>query len=400
MKNIVLAVLLVASPLCYSQSPKQTVSINQRTVTLDFVEAPVRLVLQAMSEYLPKGLVLTDSVQGNVSISLRDVLAVDALDMVLKAKGLQKVEKNGNYLILAPTDKSYSELLSTQTVRLKYAKVADIKSFLSDNPKVLSEGGSVLYDSRTNTVVINEIDSMIDRLVSVIKSLDVKLNQVEIEAKIIEVSTDYSKDLGVKLSTYFSSSDLSASTDFNGALKTVGNVGVSLLTGNFNFNVFFDALEKDGVVTVVSSPKILTVDNTKAKVSTGTEIPYQTATVTSSGTTTNTSFKSALLSLDVTPSISPDGDVYMSLQVTKDSPSGYAENGEVIISTNSLSTSVVVGNGNTVVLGGIYIDTDSSNSMNVPYLSKIPYIGKAFKNNSSAKGKKELLVFLTPKVIN
>lgn len=399
MKKIVLALLLASSPICYSAVPQPVSHLNEKRLTLDFVESPVRLVLQALSEHLPKGLVLTDSVQGNVSISMRDVLATDALDMVLKSKGLQKVDKNGNYLILAPTDNSYFELLQTETIKLKYAKVSDIKSFLSENPKVLSEGGSVLYDSRTNTVVVNEIESMIGRLVSVINSLDVKLHQVEIEAKIIEVSTDYSKDLGVKLSAYFSSDNFSSSSNFNGSIKDVANAGISLLAGNFNFNLFFDALEKDGLVTVVSTPKILTVDNTKARVSTGTEIPYQTSTITNSGTTTNTSFKSALLSLDVTPSISPDGDVYMSLQVTKDSPSGYAENGEVIISTNSLSTSVVVGDGNTVVLGGVYSDTNSSTNMNVPVISKIPYIGNAFKNKASSKSKKELLIFLTPRVI-
>ena len=400
MKNILLASVILFSPFVYSAVPDSVpYEYKQQTLNLDFSESPIRLVLQAIGEHLPKGVVLSDSVQGTVSISLKNVSASEALDAILKLKGLQKIDKDGTYLIVASTDRAYSESLVTETIKLNYAKAQNIKDFLSTNPKVVSDVGSVLYDFRTNTIVITETELSVNRLVSVIKALDLKLDQVEIEAKIIEVSTDFSKDLGVKLSSYFSSNKFESNAIFNGDLKNNAGFGFSLLTGSFNFDVFFDALEKQGLVKVVSTPKILTVDNGLAKVSTGTEIPYQTSTVTANGTSNNTSFKSALLSLEVTPSISSDGDVHMSLSVTKDSPNGYAENGEVIISTNSLSTSVIVSNGQTVVLGGVFVDTQSDQSSKIPLLSDIPVLGKLFKNNHKANDKKELLVFLTPKVI-
>jgi len=400
MKKFILALFLSISPL--SASFANDVPTNQqvyKTFSLDFVESPIRLVLQAIGDNLPKGLIISDSIQGNVSIKLVDVSALEALDAVLKLKGLQRIDKNGSYLIVSPSDNSYSESLTTKTIKLKYAKAKDIKDFLSNNQKLLSDSGSILYDVRTNTVVVTETDTSVDRLVSIINSLDIKLDQVEIEAKIIEVSTDFSKDLGIQLSSFLSSNKFNSSASFDGKLKNNSSFGFSLLTGSFNFDLFFDALEKDGLVKVVSTPKILTVDNGLARVSTGTEIPYQTSTITSTGTTTSTSFKSALLSLEVTPSISSDGNVEMSLSVTKDSPNGYAENGEIIISTNSLSTSVVVSDGQTVVLGGVFVDTTSSNKTKVPFVSNIPFLGSLFRNSHDSKDKKELLVFLTPRVV-
>lgn len=396
MKRYILFFFLFLSSFCYSSDD---IKSSQKKISLDLVESPVRFVIQAISEHLDKGVVLTDSVQGNVSVKLNDVLPSDALDVILKSKGFKKIEQDGNYFILSNSDNSYSELIETKIIKLRYAKTSDIKQFFSENSNFLSKSGSILYDSRTNTVVISEVSSSLKRVVSIVDSLDLKLDQVEIEAQIIEVSTDYSKELGVKLSSFFSSSSSSGTFNFDGSSGDKSNFGFSILSGSFNLKLFFDALQKDGRVKIVSTPKILTLDNTKAVVSTGTQIPYQTSTITNSGTTTNTAFKNALLSLDVVPSISPDGDVLMLLSVTKDSPSGYAENGEVIISTNSLSTTVVVPNSQTIVLGGIYVDTDSSLVSSVPVLSNIPFLGNVFKNKLSSNVKKELLIFLTPRII-
>lgn len=404
MKKIALCLALL-SPFFCNASPIPAPTLKTQlpklnAIDVDFVDAPVRSVLMALSEHTRKPVVLSDEVQGTVSVSLKQVSPLHAFDTVLRSKGFFSTEKDGVLLVssISKTSSFPMEALETKTIRLKYSKVSDLKQFFSDN-KLLSERGGVFYDARSNSVTISDFPDSVARVSSIISDLDVPLDQVYIEAKLVEVSTDFSKDLGFKISSSASSGDFSFSGDFISALTSMSSFGFGVLSKNFNLSFALDAIEKEGLSKTISSPKILTQDNSEAVVSSGQEIPYQTSTVTSVGTTTNTSFKDALLSLKVTPSISPDGRVQMKINISNDSLRSYAQNGEAILNKNQVLTTVSIDDSSTVVLGGIYIDTAYDGSSKVPVLSSIPYLGKAFKSSSSKKEKKQLLVFLTPKVV-
>lgn len=421
--------------------PKAAQHYTGKKISLDFQDIEVRRVLQLLADFTDINMVAADSVQGNITLRLKEVPWDQALDIVLKTKNLDK-RRNGNVIWIAPV----SELIKaeeeeakalaqsvklapiqTEYIQLSYAKAADIEKLITQNKgssgsnssssddkgSLLSSRGSISVDSRTNTLIVNDTQQFVDKIRNMIDLLDVQVKQVMVEARIVTAETNFSRDLGIRWGLQRNNPSLSAgpngSNVWGGDYSPKLDLSVDLGTataGTFNFGLLkisdymldlqLTALQTDGLGEVLSAPKIMTGDKQKAYILRGTEIPYQTWSA-EGGTTT--SFKEANLRLDVTPSITPDGKVQMELQIEKDSVGTITSEGPSI-NTNELQTNVLVGDGETVVLGGIFDDIRANNYQKVPFLGDLPVIGNFFKNNSRTSNQAELLIFITPRIVN
>jgi type IV pilus assembly protein PilQ len=421
--------------------PKAAQHYTGKKISLDFQDIEVRRVLQLLADFTDINMVAADSVQGNITLRLKEVPWDQALDIVLKTKNLDK-RRNGNVIWIAPV----SELIKaeeeeakalaqsvklapiqTEYMQLSYAKAADIEKLITQNKgssgsnssssddkgSLLSSRGSISVDSRTNTLIVNDTQQFVDKIRNMIDLLDVQVKQVMVEARIVTAETNFSRDLGIRWGLQRNNPSLSAgpngSNVWGGDYSPKLDLSVDLGTataGTFNFGLLkisdymldlqLTALQTDGLGEVLSAPKIMTGDKQKAYILRGTEIPYQTWSA-EGGTTT--SFKEANLRLDVTPSITPDGKVQMELQIEKDSVGTITSEGPSI-NTNELQTNVLVGDGETVVLGGIFDDIRANNYQKVPFLGDLPVIGNFFKNNSRTSNQAELLIFITPRIVN
>ena len=445
--------------------PNSSQSYTGKKISLDFQDIEVRRVLQLLADFTGINMVAADTVQGNITLRLKDVPWDQALDIILKTKNLDK-RRNGSVIWIAPvTELLKSEEdeakaiaqsiklapIQTEYIQLSYAKVADVLKLLEDSrdPKgaqanrtsstdslalesMLSSRGSVVADTRTNTLIINDTAQNIDKVRKMIDLLDVSVKQVMVEARIVRATTDFTKEMGVKWGIL--SQGITKNNDLlvGGSdttlwdLKTPDDSGKYTITRPDNLNVDLgvtsagaskiafglismsdfmldlelSALQSDGYGEVISTPKVMTADKQKAKVASGQEIPYQTTSTAGGTATATTSFKDALLSLDVTPSITPDGKVQMQLNITSDSRGGTAPNGEVILNKNEINTNVLVDNGETVVLGGIFEQSTSNTQTKVPFLGDIPYLGRLFRKDAKSESKQELLIFVTPRIVN
>jgi type IV pilus assembly protein PilQ len=421
-------------------------------LSLNFQDIDVRSVLQLIADFTDLNLVASDTVQGNITLRLQNVPWDQALDLVLKTKGLDK-RKIGNVLLVAPAAeiaarerqelealKQVAELapLRKDIIQLNYAKASDIAKLYEDNTAqgALKDDmrGSVIYDDRTNSLIVTLTQERIDELRRIVTQLDIPVRQVMIEARIVEANVDYDKSLGVRWGGAFFGDDKWSAYGKDGA-RTVGDdgfvrfpgtdkvgdwtaqdgvaptpfvdlgitnstsgIGIGFLTDNVMLDLQLTAMEKTGNGEIVSQPKVVTSDKETAKILKGAEIPYQEAS--SSGATT-TSFKEAALSLEVTPQITPDNRIIMEVKVTKDAPD-YANslNGVPPIAKNEVNAKVLVTDGETIVIGGVFSNTQSSSVEKVPFLGDLPFLGRLFKRNIVQDKKSELLVFLTPRIMN
>lgn len=444
--------------------PKAANHYTGKKISLDFQDIEVRRVLQLLADFTEINMVAADTVQGNITLRLKDVPWDQALDIVLKTKNLDK-RRNGNVIWIAPVTeliKAEEEEakalrqsiklspLQTEYLTLSYAKAADIEKLITqsktagnssssnsgssddDRGNLLSPRGTISADTRTNTLIINDTAQNIDQIRKMVDLLDVSVKQVMVEARIVKASTDFTKEMGVKwglLSQGINQNDhllVGGSDTTLWDLKTPDddgkytiqrpsnlNVDLGVTTAgasriafglislsDFMLDLELSALQADGYGEVISTPKVLTADKQQAKVASGQEIPYQSVTGTGSNATSSTEFKEALLSLDVTPSITPDGKVQMKLNIKSDSPAGYAQNGEIILNKNEINTDVLVNNGETVVLGGIFNQETQSKQTKVPFLGDIPYVGRLFRKDLKSDAKNELLIFVTPRIVN
>ncbi|WP_297576740.1 type IV pilus secretin PilQ [uncultured Deefgea sp.] len=409
-------------------------------LSLNFQNVEVRTVLQVIAEFTGLNIITSDSVGGALTLRLKDVPWDQALDIILQAKGLDQ-RKTGNVMWIAPRDelaakekselenrKQISELEPTRTeyFQLKYHKADALKVILSDEKqKILSPRGSAVIDPRTNQVVVQDIPSKLEQIRELLTKIDIPVRQVMIEARIVEAEDGFQRELGVKLHGLYAKGD----TAFGGNLTSKdytspggstfpgpavgGNVpSVSLPAagiGGFNpgsiamliagsdgiLGLELSALEQDGKLKIVSSPRLVTADQVEAVIEDGQEIPYSTS---SQNGATTVEFKKATLSLKVTPQITPDGSVFMDVHVNKDSRGTDTLNGPAI-NTKQIKTKVLVESGGTVVIGGIYIENSNNRITQVPLLGDIPVLGNLFKNRSTKKERRELLIFLTPRVL-
>ena len=431
-------------------------------LSLNFQNIEVRALLQVIADFTNFNVVTSDTVTGSVTLRLKDVPWDQALDIILQAKGLG-LRKSGNVILIAPKDELAAkekvdlearaqianlEPVRTQSFQLNYTKAEEVAKGLSGQggsggggaaSRILSTRGSVISESRTNQLFVSDIPSKLEEIQAMIAKIDIPVRQVLIEARIVEAADSFGRSLGVKLGATdlrglrggvsgYGTSD--ASVGIGGNMNAIGlqtgqvsgttipfsdtqfvnlpasgqngysasTFAVSLFSAAANrfLNLEISALEADGKGKIVSSPRVITADQVKALIEQGEELPYQTAT--SSGATA-LSFRKANLKLEVTPQITPEGNVILDVDVNKDSV-GRSTAAGFAIDTKHVRTQILVENGGTVVIGGIYTQNEREDTTKVPFLGDIPFLGNLFKTKTRTTSKTELLVFLTPKVIS
>nr|WP_314567763.1 type IV pilus secretin PilQ [uncultured Pseudomonas sp.] len=429
-------------PLTNEDVARRNVERNVYTgekLSLNFQDIDVRSVLQLIADFTNLNLVASDTVQGGITLRLQNVPWDQALDLVLKTKGLDK-RKVGNVLLVAPADeiaarerqelesqRQIQELapLRRELMQVNYAKAADIAKLFQSvtrGENVETERGSITVDERTNNIIAYQTQDRLDELRRIVTQLDIPVRQVMIEARIVEANVGYDKALGVRWggSTNLrgkhnwtaygldnngdeagnTGADVGSNTPFIdlGAADATSGIGLGFVTNNVLLDLELSAMESTGNGEIVSQPKVVTSDKETAKILKGTEVPYQEAS--SSGATT-VSFKEASLSLEVTPQITPDSRIIMEVKVTKDEPDYLnAVLGVPPISKNEVNAKVLVNDGETIVIGGVFSNTQSKTVDKVPFLGDVPYVGRLFRRDVVSEAKSELLVFLTPRIMN
>jgi type IV pilus assembly protein PilQ len=447
------------TPAEKEQLQKQRLVYTGERLSLNFQQIEVRAVLQLLADFTNLNLVTSDSVVGSITLRLQNVPWDQALDIILKAKGLS-MRKNDNVIMVAPTEEiaareklelesqqQIEELapLRSEYVQINYAKAADIAVLLKSegNQLLTPERGNVTVDERTNTLLVRDTQAKLEDINRLVKKLDIPVRQVLIESRVVIANDDFAKDIGVRFG--FSQS-YSEKVDGNEILVSGGKPGhlggtfgldkgdfmgvstgienpadsgqesllvnlpsvlggarggaVNLLVGkigSFLLQLELSAMQQEGQGEIVSSPRVITSDRNKAIIKQGVEIPYQEA---SSSGATSVSFKEAVLKLEVTPQITPDDHVIMDLVINKDNPDfSRAVLGVPPVDTREIETSVLVDNGETVVLGGVFERTRSKSTERIPFFGDLPYVGFMFKQNSEEDDNSELLIFVTPKIL-
>ena len=435
----------------------QGTGYNGQKLSLNFQSIEVRSLLQVIADFTNFNIVTSDSVSGSVTLRLQDVPWDQALDIILQAKNLG-MRKSGNVIWVAPKDEIATkekidlesmtavqnlEPVKTQSFQINFAKAAEIANQItgggaasastSGTARILSTRGSVIAEPRTNQLFVTDIPSRLEQVQDLISKLDVAVRQVVIEARIVEASDTFSKALGVRLG----GSDIRAqsggtggyqlgggnsvgfATSYGNAVATSGAAGtvdqalsavnlpvagtaagvfaMSIFNASANrfLNLELSAMESDGKGKVISSPRVVTADQTKALIEQGTELPYQVA---SSSGATSIQFRKANLKLEVTPQITPEGSIILTLDVNKDTvgqltPGGYA------IDTKHIQTQALIENGGTIVIGGIFTEDSADGVDKVPFFGDLPIVGNLFKRTTKTSNKKEMLVFITPRVL-
>ena len=435
---------------------KERFAYSGEKLSLNFQDIDVRSVLQLIADFTDLNLVASDTVQGNITLRLQNVPWDQALDLVLKTRGLDK-RKVGNVLLIAPADEiaarerqeleaknQIAELapLRRELIQVNYAKAADIatlfQSVAATEGEDSTERGTVTVDDRTNSIIAYQTQDRLDELRRIVAQLDIPVRQVMIEARIVEASVGYEKDIGVRwggtlggAGSKWHSYGKNGATGINeegagncgpfagnctrptveigdsnvpvpfidmGADSATSGIGIGFITDNAILDLQLSAMEASGNGEVISQPKVVTSDKETAKILKGAEIPYQEAS--SSGATT-VSFKEAALSLEVTPQITPDNRIIMEVKVNKDEPDYEREfNGVPPINKNEVNAKILVEDGETIVIGGVFSNTQTKAVEKVPLLGDIPFVGRLFRRDAIRDEKNELLVFITPRIMN
>ena len=384
-------------------------------ISLNAQDISVRALLAVIANQKKMNLVLSDSVNGSLTLNLNKVPWAQALDVILTAKGLGKRMK-GNVLMIAPFSelansqqaqlqlaKKMADLaeLQTEYLQINYAKAADIVEILSSSGTgLLSERGSVEVDERTNTLLLKDTKAVIDSVNKMLKVLDVPVRQVVIEARMVTVSNSVGEELGIEWSTVEPSKDKGLNVDlgFHSDSNSIG-FQIAHIDGDL-LDLELSALESENKGEVIASPRITTANQKTAYIEQGSEIPY---TESSSSGATTVSFEKAVLSLEVTPQITPDNKLALDLAISQDSVGKIVTNTDgsesVSIDTQKINTQVLVANGETLVLGGIYQQIKTTSETKVPILGDIPFLGWLFRQKSESTSKEELLIFVTPKIV-
>lgn len=440
-------------------------------LSMEFQDVEIRTVLDILAQFTEMNIVASDSVAGSITLRLINVPWDQALDIILKSKNLAKRE-NGNVILVAPSAELATqeaqeleaqlaveayEPLRTEYIRLSYAKAADVLTLISqgsggsggntgsstsnrvdDNNTLLSNRGTVTIDNRTNTLIIKDVPRSIENIHKLISKIDIPVRQVMIEARIVNASDSFSKEIGVRWgilsngaannrgllvggsnqtitdlkefdiqsttingqTVSYPKYDISRPDNLNvdlGVANPAGRIAFGLLgISDLMLDLELSAMQADNRGEVISTPKVLTTDKQTARVSSGTQIPYQEAAASGASTT---SFIEAALSLEATPNITPDGKIGLQLNIANGTPIRSID-GQVAIAEDSLSTNVIVEDGQTIVLGGVFKNSSSNGVEKVPFLGDLPYIGQAFRRNTRNNEKQELLIFITTKLIN
>ncbi|EAA3799173.1 MULTISPECIES: type IV pilus secretin PilQ [unclassified Pseudomonas] len=419
-------------------------------LSLNFQDIDVRSVLQLIADFTDLNLVASDTVEGSITLRLQNVPWDQALDLVLKTRGLDK-RKVGNVLLVAPADEiaarerqeleaqnQIAELapLRRELIQVNYAKASDIaqlfQSVAATDGKGSGDRGTVTVDDRTNSIIAYQTQDRLDELRRIVAQLDIPVRQVMIEARIVEAGVNYDKKLGVRWggtvgtgkwkgygkdgATGIKEEEGYSCGPFEGRCTrptsdsspvpfvdlgisdSTSGLGIGFVTDNAILDLQLSAMERSGNGEVISQPKVVTSDKETAKILKGTEVPYQEAS--SSGATT-VSFKEAALSLEVTPQITPDNRIIMEVKVNKDQPDFTRQvAGVPPIDKNEVNAKILVSDGETIVIGGVFTNTQNKAVEKVPFLGDVPYLGRLFRRDIVTEEKTELLVFITPRIMN
>ncbi|WP_092389512.1 type IV pilus secretin PilQ family protein [Halopseudomonas salegens] len=427
-------------------------------LSLNFQDIEVRSVLQLIADFTDLNLVASDTVSGSITLRLQNVPWDQALDLVLKTKGLDQ-RRIGNVLLVAPAEeiaaRERQELESQQQIaelaplrreliQVNYARAADIASLFASvtNGSGGEQRGSITVDERTNSIIALETQNKLDELRRIVTQLDIPVRQVMIEARIVEAEVGFDRALGVRwggnlrmgdrFDLFGKDGQTNVVDDPNargnpgdpdyipsrttggfigiperpvnspfidlGVLGATSGIGIGFISNNAILDLQLSAMESTGNGEIISQPKVVTSDKETAKILKGSEIPYQEAA--SSGATT-TAFAEAVLSLEVTPQITPDNQVIMDVIVTKDEPDfTNTVNGIPTIRKNEVTAKILVADGETIVIGGVFSSESTKGTQKVPFLGDLPVLGRAFRRDITAETKNELLIFLTPRIIN
>jgi len=415
-------------------------------LSLNFKEIEVRAVLQVLSDFTGLNIVATDSVSGAVTLKLNDVPWDQVLSLVLKAKGLA-MRQNDNIVLVAPAAEikkieqdelasqkvaSYLEILKTKFVQINYAKAADIRDILTSgngggaadtkqNTMLVSERGTVVIDERTNTLIIQDLPAKLTEITRLVALLDKPVQQVMVEARIVVADKSFAQEMGIKFGVAKSgrlhggtlglgNPEIGIGGDPVDASKTTnalvglgidamnahpaGALGMTLARGaNYVLNLELSALENEGRGDIIANPRVMTSDRVKAIIKQG--VKKQITVPASANNPATQRFIDVVLELNVTPHITPNGEVIMELLVKKDNIIAGSQD----FANREISTTVKVKDGETVVLGGVYEEVSNKKNYRVPYLANIPFFGNLFKKNVDSEDKKELLVFVTPNIV-
>lgn len=431
-------------------------------VSINYQNGDVRALLRLMAEELGLNAVISETVTGTTTLVLKDVPADQVIDIIFQQKGLD-MRKKGNIIMIAPRDEiatreklefeSKQQISDLEPIKLEqfvlnYQKAADVARLLAGlaptggaaganaaAQRILSKRGSAVADPQSNIIFVNDIPSKLDEIRSFIKAIDIGVRQVLIEARVVEANDSFNRDLGVKLNFINSQATQAGNSGIYAAggrmnpavgsgtsttpatlvqnsmvgvnlpsfTSTGGTLALSLFNASITriLNLELAALESDGVGKIISSPRVITANNVKAKIEDGSEIPYVTTSVSGGATTQTVSFKAAKLSLEVTPQITPEGTVRMALIVKKEEPDfTRAILGNPPIKSSIVETNVVVDNGGTVVIGGVFVTNTQASTEKVPLLGDIPFFGWLFKYKNDLGERRELLVFITPRILS
>ncbi|MBI4005486.1 MAG: type IV pilus secretin PilQ family protein, partial [Gammaproteobacteria bacterium] len=420
---------------------KKKVGYTGERLSLNFQDIEVRAVLQLIADFTGLNMVASDTVTGNVTLRLKNVPWDQALDIILKSKGLG-MRKDGNVIMVAPQEeiaarekleleasKQIEELapLHTEFLQVNYAKAGELASLIqAEENNLLSERGNVTIDERTNTLIIQDVAASLESIRQLVNKLDIPVRQVLIESRIINADESFSKDLGVEFGVSKNTLEEDPSTpdiiiggglpgDTEGVgtafvtddienlmvtLPVVGATGSFKLAygiiGSYLLQLELTAALAEGRGEDIASPKVITANQREAVIESGVEIPFQEA---SSSGATSVSFKKAVLALRVTPQITPDDRILLDLKVNQDTRGSPDVLGVPPINTRNVSTQVLVNNGETVVLGGVYSQSTNRTSDRIPFFGDLPYVGFLFKRTTEDNEKSELLIFVTPKIL-
>ena len=432
---------------------KEKLGYTGERLSLNFQDIEVRAVLQLIADFTGLNMVTSDAVSGNVTLRLKNVPWDQALDIILKSRGLG-MRQNGNVVMVAPQEEltarerveleanqQIEELapLRTEFIQINYASATDLSGLIvSGENKLTSERGTISIDQRTNTLIVQDVATSLQAIRELILKLDIPVRQVLIESRIVNADESFAKDIGVRFgySKHTKQQQVlrgdigtnpqdpfiaiggqkAGTTDFGGQLTSFGvdtteNLIVSLpatpadaaafalaigKVGSYLLQLELSALIAEGRGEDIASPRVITANQTEAVIESGVQIPFQEA---SSSGATSVSFQDAVLSLRVTPQITPDDRIIMDLQVNQDTVSGTTVLGVPAINTRSVTTQVLVANGETVVLGGVYTSSDRKTVDRVPFFGDLPYVGFLFKRTDIDKTKSELLIFITPRIL-
>ncbi len=431
------ALWLIAAP-----APAQTVDIKKTHAefSMEFRDAEIKDVLRAVGQAANLNMIVSDAVSGKVSLSIKNVDIWAALESILKTKGLTYV-RDGNMVRVLSVAEARDNDMETRVFPLQHAKSKDILPILkSDNPSA-----RISEDSRMNALVVRDLSLNLDRMARLLKELDVKMPQVLIEAKIVEVSSNYVREFGVQWGGQYSSTSSKGTTVMSGGttggqtavvggtvlypqtgdigasgnafvvnlpasvgVGSGGALGISFgkLGGNLTLDLQLSAMQSTGNGKILSSPKVMTMNNKEAKISSGTDIPVRTVSATAQTTggsinTASVQMISASLGLSATPTITNDNKIAMTINVEKSEPDfSHQVDGIPTITKRNATSEVVMNNGETIVLGGILTKNESEVESGVPFLSQIPVIGWLFKKKSTIDNQSELMIFITPTIVS